>query len=191
MAAAAPDDPSAELVRIAHDLGAAGLLGGSLYGRYALHPAVTELADARERGKVVNAAWRRYGVVNGLSLVAVTGGWLGARATEARPALLSERERRLSLAKDGLVGAVTVGGLATALAGIRFARQAPEGAVPLATGSKPAPETTREAARLKSTLDRLGALTTAAEVGLVAVNAALAQTAHTRPRLRRRLRRSR
>jgi hypothetical protein len=139
----------------------------------------------------VNAAWQRYGAVNGLSLIAVTAGWIGARATEARPALLSERERRLSLAKDGLVAAVTVGGLATALAGIRFARQAPDGAVPLATGSRPAPETTREAARLKRTLDRLGALTTAAEVGLVAVNAALAQTAHTRPRLRRRLRRSR
>src|SRR5829696_7228126 len=192
MTATGPSDLPAQLVRAAHDLGAAGLLGGSLYGRYALHPAVTGLADPRERGKLVNGAWRRYGVVNALGLAAVTGGWLGARATEARPARLSEHERRLSAAKDALVAAVTAGGLATGFAGMRFARQAPEGAVPLATGSKPAPETAREAARLKRRLDRLGALTTAAEVGLVAVNAALAQSAHTRPPLRRRmLRRSR
>jgi hypothetical protein len=188
-ATAPPRALPAQLVRAAHDAGAAGLLGGSLYGRYALHPAVARLADPRERGKVVNAAWRRYGVVNGLSLVAVTGGWLAARASEARPRLLSQRERVLSGVKDGLVAAVTVGGLATALAGVRFAGQAPDGAVPLATGSKPAPETTREAARLKRRLDRLGAFTTAAELGLVAVNAALAQAAHTRPPLRRGLRR--
>ena len=189
MASTAPPDFPALLVRAGHDLGAAGLLGGSLYGRYALHPAVTKLPDPRERGKVVNAAWRRYGVVNGAALVAVTGGWLAERATAAGPALLSERERRLSAVKDALVVAVTAGGLSTGLAGVRFARQAPEGAVPLATGSKPAPETTREAARLKRRLDRLGAFTTAAELGLVAVNAALAQAAHTRPPLRRGLRR--
>src|SRR5215208_3937347 len=185
MASTAPPDFPALLVRAAHDLGAAGLLGGSLYGRYALHPAVTRLVDPRERGKHVTAAGRSYGVVNAIGLAAATGGWLGARATEARPARLSEGARRLSAAKDALVAAVTAGGLATGFAGMRFARQAPEGAVPLATGSKPAPETTREAARLKRRLDRLGAFTTAAELGLVAVNAALAQAAHTRPPLRR------
>src|SRR5215218_3820536 len=184
MAATTPAELPAHLVRAAQDLGAAGLLGGSLYGRYALHPAVAGLSDPRERGKLVNAAWRRYGVVNGISLGAVAGGWLLARATEAQPTRLSDLERRLSAVKDGLVAAVSFGGVATGLAGMRFARQAPEGAVPLATGSKPAPETTREAARLKRRLDRLGALTTAAEVGLVAVNAALAQSGRTPRRLR-------
>ena len=176
---------SAHALRVAHDLGAAALLGGSLYGRLALHPVVSGVSDRRERGKVVNAAWRRYGVVNGAGLAAVVGGWAAARATEARPELLSERERRLAAVKDGLVIAVAAGGLSTAVAGVRFSRQAPEGAVPLASGSEPAPETTRAAARLKRRLDRLGAFTTAAETVLVAVNALLAQSAHTRPPLRR------
>ena len=70
--------------RAAHDVGLAGLLGGNLYGRLALHPSVTAISDPLERGKVVNAAWRRYGVVNALSLAAVTVGWLGARAAAGR-----------------------------------------------------------------------------------------------------------
>jgi hypothetical protein len=45
--------------RAAHDLGLAGLLGGNLFGRRALHPSVTEISDQEERGKVVNAAWKR------------------------------------------------------------------------------------------------------------------------------------
>jgi hypothetical protein len=185
-------DTVAHLARVAHDLGAAGLLGGSVFGRFALHPAVGGLRDKTERGKVVNAAWRRYGTVNGVSLAAVAAGWLSARATEARPPLLSESEENLARAKDGLLVAVAASGIATAWSGIRFSRQAPGGAVPLEDGDTPAYETTREGARLKRRLNRLGALTTAAEVGYVAVNAMLAQENHTRPPFRRALsRRSR
>ncbi len=51
---------------------------------------------------------------------------------------------------------------------------------------------TREEARLKRHLNRLGAITTATELSYVAVNAALAQAGHSRPPLRRALtRRSR
>jgi hypothetical protein len=187
-----PNDGVAQLARVAHDLGAAGLLGGSLFGRFALHPAVGGIRDKAERGKVVNAAWRRYGTINALSLAAVTAGWLSARATETRPALLSRREESLSRAKDGLLAAVAVSGIATGWSGVRFSRLAPGGAVPLEDGDTPAYETTREGARLKRRLNRLGALTTAAEVGFVAVNAALAQEGHSRPPVRRALtRRSR
>ena len=59
--------------RAAHDVGLAGLLGGNLYGRLAMHPSVTAISDERERGKVINAAWRRYGTINALSLAAVDG----------------------------------------------------------------------------------------------------------------------
>ncbi len=186
------NDGVAQLARVGHDLGAAGLLGGSLFGRFALHPAVGGIRDKAERGKVVNAAWRRYGTINALSLAAVTAGWLSAGATETRPALLSRREESLSRAKDGLLAAVALSGIATAWSGIRFSRLAPGGAVPLEDGDTPAYETTREGARLKRRLNRLGALTTAAEVGFVAVNAALAQEGHSRPPVRRALtRRSR
>lgn len=66
----ASGDALAHLARVGHDLGGAGLLGGSLFGRFALHPAVGGIRDKAERGKVVNATWRRYGLVNGMALAA-------------------------------------------------------------------------------------------------------------------------
>ena len=184
----APPETLSQLGRAAHDLGLAGLLGGNLFGRMALHPAVANISDPRQRGEVVNAAWRRYGVVNSLGLAAVTAGWLGARAAEAADRNLTPRERRLARAKDALVAAVFVSGVATAVEGIRFSRQAPGGAVPLADGTRPAAETPEGAARLKRRLNVLGAVTMAAEAGLVGVNAALGQLSFRRPPLRRRLR---
>src|SRR4051794_2498375 len=128
MALPAPPVKLSEVCRAAHDIGLAGLLGGNLFGRLALHPAVTELADPGERGKLVNAAWRRYGTINSLSLAAVVTGWAGARLREASDGRLSPEERRLAYAKDALVGLVAVTGLATAAAGMRFAPIAPQGA---------------------------------------------------------------
>lgn len=190
--AAPPPETLINVARAAHDLGLAGLLGGNLFGRIALHPAVEIVSDKAERGEVVNDAWRRYGTVNSLSLAAVTIGWAGARATEARPALLSPREQTLARVKDGLVAGVVVTGLATALQGVRFAREAPDGAVPLQTGSAPAAETPPAAARLKRGLNLLGAAGGVLEVALIAVNAALTQSGHSQPPARRRrLRRGR
>jgi hypothetical protein len=183
----APPVPLSQVGRAAHDIGLAGLLGGNLFGRLALHPSVTQIRDKRERGKVVNAAWRRYGLVNSISLAAVAVGWAGARAGEARPRRLSDPERRLAVAKDVLVGVVAVSGLATAAQGIRFARQAPDGAVPLSDGDHTAPEATTAQRRAKRRLNALGLVSLAAETGLVGVNAALGQQGFRRPPVRRAL----
>src|SRR3954464_2924553 len=94
----APSVPLSQVGRAAHDIGLAGLLGGNLFGRLALHPSVTEISDRAERGKLVNAAGHRYGTVNAISLAAVATGWLGARAGEASDAKLSPAERRLARA---------------------------------------------------------------------------------------------
>jgi hypothetical protein len=175
--------------RAAHELGMAALLGGNLFGRLALHPSVDRISDPAERGEVVNAAWRRYGTINSIGLVAVTAGWYGTRAEEARGAAkLTGRERSLARVKDGLVGTVFVTGALTAIEGMRFARQAPDGAVPLADGSTPDASTPPRAARMKRSLNVLGAVALAAETALVAVNAALAQENFRRAPLRRRLR---
>jgi len=184
-----PPIPLSQAGRAAHDLGLAGLLGGNLFGRLALHPSVTEISDQEERGKVVNAAWKRYGTVNSLSLLAVVTGWAGARAAEARPGRLSQAERRLALAKDVLVGVVAATGLATAAQGVRFARQAPGGAVPLADGDHTAAAANDRQRRAKRRLNALGLVSLGAEAGLVGVNAALAQEGFRRPPRRRLLRR--
>jgi hypothetical protein len=181
----APSVPVSQWGRAAHDLGLAGLLGGNLFGRLALHPSVTAISDPAQRGMVVNAAWRRYGAVNSVSLLAVGVGWLGARANEASDRRLSPDERRLARAKDVLVGLVAATGLASAAQGMRFAAQAPNGAVPLSDGDHAAPNAGDEARRAKRRLNALGAASLAAEVGLVAVNAALNQRSFRRPPARR------
>ena len=181
----APPVPLSQLGRAAHDIGLAGLLGGNLFGRLALHPSVTEISDKRERGKLVNAAWRRYGVINSASLLALVGGWLGARAKEAAPGQLSEGERRLALAKDALVGVVVVTGVASAAQGMRFSRQAPGGAVPLEDGDHTAAEASAQQRRTKAQLNALGLASIAADLALVGINAALAQQGFRRPPRRR------
>jgi len=180
-----PSVPLSQLGRAAHDLGLAGLLGGNLFGRLALHPSVTEISDPAERGKVINAAWRRYGAMNSLGLAAVVTGWAAARAEEARDARLSPAERRLARAKDVLVGVVTVTGLATAAEGVRFSKMAPGGAVPLRDGDHAAPSASDAQKRAKRRVSALGAVAIVAESALVGVNAALAQQTFRRPPRRR------
>jgi hypothetical protein len=187
--ASIPTPPLAlsQVGRAAHDLGMAGIMGGNLFARFALHPAVTHISDKRERGEVINAAWRRYGTINSLSLAAILAAWAGARADEARPSRLSGPERRLAVIKDSFVAATALTGIAAAVEGIRFARQEPAGAVPLEDGDRTAPEATAREAELKRRLNVLGLANLAAGAGLVAVNAALAQENFRRPPGRRRV----
>jgi hypothetical protein len=181
----APSVPLSQVGRAAHDLGVAGLLGGNLFARLALHPSVTEISDATERGRVVNAAWRRYGAFNSLSLLAVVAGWAGARLDEATDRRLSPEERRLARAKDVLVGAVAVTGVASAVQGMRFAGKAPDGGVPLRDGDHAAETASADARRAKRRVNVIGAASLLAEAGLVGVNAALDQRSFRRPPARR------
>ncbi|MDP9399690.1 MAG: hypothetical protein M3P39_01790 [Actinomycetota bacterium] len=175
--------------RAVHDLGMACLLGGQLFGRLALHPAVTAIGDPAERGAVVNLAWRRYGAVNGLGLAVVCANWLAARMPfgEVAARNLVPRERRLARAKDAFVLLTFAVGVATAIEGTRFARSAPGGAVPLEDGDHTAPGAPGDAARRKRRLNALGVAALAAEAGLVVTNAALAQAGFRAAPLRRRI----
>ena len=175
--------------RAAHDVGLAAILGGNLYARVGMHPAVAAISNPRERGEVVNRAWRRYGLVNGLGLAAVVGGWLGARASEAGPGRLSTDERRLATIKDGAVAALAVTGLASAVVGVRFSRMEPNGAVPLADGDEPADSASQAEARTKRALNVLGALNLGSALAVAGVNARLGQANFRRPPVRRLLRR--
>jgi hypothetical protein len=175
--------------RAAHDIGIATLLGGNLFGRLAMHPALEWVSSPEERGKVTNAAWRRFGIFNSLGLAAVVGGWAGARLTETGDRYLTPRERQLARAKDAAVAAVAVTGVASAVEGVRFARSAPGGAVPLQSGSEPTADTPSGPARTKRVLNSLGRASAVAELALLGVNAALAQENFRRPPARRFLKR--
>jgi hypothetical protein len=184
-----PSDKLSSAGRAAHDVALAALLGGNLFGRVAMNSALEEISDKSERGKVLNRAWRRYGTVNSLALVALVGGWIPARLGEARSRWLSAREERIARAKDVAVGAVVVTGLASAASGVSFAGQAPAGAVPIASGHDAAPETPARAARLKRLVNALGAANLFSELALAIINASLSQSNFRRPPVKRLLRR--
>jgi hypothetical protein len=181
------NDTLAQSARAAHDWGLASWLGGTMYGQFALNPAVAKIDDKRERGKVVNAAWTGYNLINAISLGSVAVGWFASRLTETRPDRLTAEERKLAVAKDGLTLAALGTGIASAVHGARLAREAPEGAVPIERGTKPTVETPPDAARAQRSLAGLSILNIASGVGLVVVNALLAQREHSRPPVRRAL----
>jgi hypothetical protein len=157
--------------QIAQDAALAALLGGNLFGRVAMHPALADVTDPSERGKVLNRAWRRYGTVNSAALFALVAGWATSRQAETAVPFAGRGRRALVRTKDVAVGAVVVTGLASAIGGVGFANQASEGAVPIASGNEPSEETPEQAARIKRAVNVIGGLNLGTEVGLVAINA--------------------
>jgi hypothetical protein len=73
----APPLPLSQVGRSAHDIGLAGLLGGNLFGRLALHPSVAQISDKAERGRLVERGMAP--VRNGQLAVAAGVGWRVAR----------------------------------------------------------------------------------------------------------------
>jgi hypothetical protein len=183
------NDTLAYTTRAAHDVGLAAWLGGAMFGKLAHDPSLVKISSHAERGSVSNAAWNGYNPINALGLGGAALGWAAARATEARTGNLSGRERALSTAKDWLMASSLLTGVLSGIQGARLAREAPDGAVPVETGTKPAADTPPKAAGIQRTLETLGNLNIASGVALVAVNAILAQTNHSRPSAIRALRR--
>ncbi len=178
-------DPLAYAARAAHDIGLATWFGGTMFGKFALNPAVEAISERRERGKVLNAAWNGYNALNAAGLGAAAVGWAGARFTEANPVRMSSTENALSLAKDGLMVAAVATGLANGIQGARLARQARDGAVPVESGTEPASETPQPAAGIQRSLEVLGNVNVGVGAALIGVNAVLAQVNYSRPTARR------
>ncbi len=183
-------DTLANSTRAAHDVGLAAWLGGAMFGKFAHNPSLEKISSHAERGSVANAAWNSYNAINTIGLGAAALGWGAARLTETHPDNLSGSEQRLSQAKDGLMVAALVTGIASGVQGERLAKQAPGGAVAVETGTEPAPETPPAAARIQRSLGRLSTLNILSGVALVAVNGILAQINYSHPAKQRALMRS-
>jgi hypothetical protein len=100
----------------AHDVGLATAIGGTLYGRAALEPALHEIADPAERDRVATTAWQRFSWLNLAAHGVFAATWFIGRS------MLSGREvsrpaRGLTRLKDGLVVAGLVTGIGTAVLG--------------------------------------------------------------------------
>ena len=154
-----------------HNLGLAAGFGGSLFGKIALNPAVHVLKDHTDRGAIVNRAWQRYNWINvvGMSFTALS--WVAGRSMISGRSI-DRTGRRLTVAKDVLLGASIIAGATTVIAGRALAQQAPEGRVDIDGGTEPSPRTPEKARSLLRLIDvfgDIGLVTSAAVIGLTAV----------------------
>ena len=161
-----------------------------MYGKLAMNPSLDKISSHTERGSVANAAWNGYNPINTLGLGAAALGWGAARLTETHSDNLSGAENSLSQAKDGLMAVAVLTGVASGVQGARLAKQAPDGAVSIQTGTEPDAETPSTAAGIQRSLGVLGNLNILAGVALIAVNGVLAQINYSHPAAGRALTRS-
>jgi len=158
---------------IAHDVGLATAIGGTLFAREALHPALREgIDDQRHRDRIADAAWRRFSWVNLAAHGAMAATWFTGRAMLSGREV-NRRSRPLTVAKDALM----VASLATGIASVVLGR---------AMGRRVREEGTLADREKKETLRRAvgatGLVNLAANLGILGLTAALAMQASRSPR---------
>ena len=156
-------------VRSLHKMGLAINLGGTLFGLIALNPSVKRVSDKSERGRVLNEAWMRFQTVGTLAMGLTVATWRLGGLKEAE----GDLDATLAGLKNILLGGALVTSVASAIAGRRIARQAPEGDTPVESGAEPASETPQEAARSQRLSAFLGAATVALVAGVLGLSPAL------------------
>jgi hypothetical protein len=156
-------------VRSLHKMGLGINVGGTIFGLVALNPSVARIADRSERGRVLNEAWTRFQAVGVLAMGVTVAMWRLGGLKEAE----SNIDPALAGIKNVLLGGAFITSVASALAGRRIARQAPEGATPVESGAEPAPETPEEAARSQRLSALLGAATVALVAGVLGLSSAI------------------
>jgi hypothetical protein len=156
-------------VRSLHKVGLGTCLGGTLFGLIALNPTVSHISDRSERGRVLNESWMRFQVIGALAMSATVAAWRLGGLKEAESDLSAD----LAKLKNILIGGALVTSVTSAILGMRIARQSPEGATPVESGTEPAPETPEEAARSQRWIGFLGSATVALVAGVLAVTSAL------------------
>ena len=113
----------------AHEVGLATAIGGTLYGRTALQPALGEIASADERDRVSADAWKRFSWINLAAHGIIAATWFTGRA------MLSGREvtaeaRTLTKVKDGLIIASLVSGVGSNIFGRILGKRVEQGLGP-------------------------------------------------------------
>ena len=156
-------------VRSLHKMGLGICLGGTLFGLIALNPSVERISNKSERGRVLNEAWARFQTIGTLAMGVTVAMWRLGGLKRAE----SDLDPTLAGIKNILLGGALVTSVASALVGMRIARQAPEGATPVESGTEPAPETPEEAARSQRLSAFLGLATVAQVAGVLGLSSAL------------------
>jgi len=160
---------------MAHDVGLATAIGGAMFGREALQPALGEISDRKEREQVANIAWRRFSWINLAGHAAVAATWFVGRSMLSGRSV-SSTARRLTVAKDVLVIASLTTGIASIILGrVLGARVCGErGSEREASASRNDEQGTQ---RLRTAVNALGMANLAANIGIAGVTTVLSMEA--------------
>ena len=159
---------------VVHDVGLATMIGGSLFGKVAMHPALREVSNAEERDQVADIAWRRFSWWNLAAHGAVAATWIVGRS------MLSGREageeaRTLTIVKDACVAVSLATGVATVvlgrLLGARTKRH--EGPQTVKSGAVDSDEAMK-AVKIERAINTIGTINLAANLGALGTTALLA-----------------
>ena len=161
---------------VSHNLGLAACFGGLLCGKTALNPSLSAIDSEADRGKVLNTTWNRYNVINVASFATAAATWFPGRLGLSGKEI-DRQTRNLVLAKDVLFGVGALTGLASVIQGRALAGQAPEGAVPIESGTTPAATTPEKAASLLRSVNQLGNLNILVTGGIVGMTTILSMKA--------------
>jgi cytochrome b561 len=177
-----PSEQVQNFARAAHDVGLAVWYGGTVFGKFALNPAVKAIQDETARGQAANAGWAAFHPLGGVGLATAAVVRFTARQTELQPVNLSPAEKVLATAGDVLM--VTSLGL-TLASGIYGQRLASKGSVPMESGTQPTAGTPPEVAKLQKSNEVLGNSTVLAGLGLLTVQAIQDRVSFSRPSKKR------
>ena len=160
-------------------MGLATAIGGTMFGREALAPALSEIPDRRQRDQVSAVAWRRFSWLNLAGHVAVAATWFAGRSMMSGRSV-SKTARTLTLAKDALVVASVATGLTSMILGrvlgARTSRE-PRFATNSSSPSGMSDELGPSTERLRRAVGALGMANLAANLGIAGVTAALSMEA--------------
>jgi hypothetical protein len=156
----------------AHDVGLATAIGGVLFGRAALQPALHEVTNTAERDRASACAWSRFSWINLAAHGVMAATWLAGRT------LLSGREvsgsaRTMTRVKDGLVIGSLLTGIASNLLGWRLGKKIEQNKGPAQIEEGMAPKDKRTAA-LHKTVGVLGNANLIVNVAIVGLTSVLA-----------------
>jgi hypothetical protein len=162
---------------LAHDLGLAASIGGTLFGRAALQPALHKIPRPEQRDLVSADAWQRFSWINLLAHAAFAAPWLIGRSMLSGREV-SRRARRLTRAKDALVAASLATGVTSILLGRVLARRGIHGRGAQAVTEGPrfalGEHEVKRTRRIRRTVGLLGLLNLAATMGIGALTSLLA-----------------
>ena len=159
---------------VAHDLGLATGIGGALFGRVGLQPAVRSIGNKSERAEVVSQAWNNFSKyqMTGLGIMGLT--WLVGR-TFLSGNEIGRYPRGMVIAKDVLVLGTLGTAIGSAVVGRKLAAR--EKQMGYLCEGVTRREGLRTKEQLRKTSSTLGIANLILGAGVLAVTTILAQQA--------------